>query len=281
MFPSLRVNTRKTILKLLRLLHIDPAWIQQTLYGFEKTFDECQLVERYFLKTNRADGVLVDVGVAWGGVSLPFLKQGWQVFGFEPDVSATKKLRLSELIAYDRFVFENLAVSDVSGQVLQFYQSGESEGISSLHSFREHKRSHEVATVSLNDYFLEKNIQQVQFLKIDVEGHERWVLEGLDTSIIKPEIIVMEFDEGKTGNLGYDHTWLGDWLIHAGYSVFQCEWKPIERYGVRHTFLQIRQYPAALLNPQGWGNFIGVEQSQHAAFLAHIQQSVPAKFLTL
>ena len=70
-------------------------------------------------------------------------------------------------------------------------------------------------------------------MKIDVEGFERNVLDGYDWAV-RPDLIVLEFEDSKTVPLGYSWKDLADGLIDRGYQVLVSEWFPIERYGGSH-----------------------------------------------
>ncbi len=60
------------------------------------------------------------------------------------------------------------------------------------------KDSYEIKVTTLSNYFEKEEVKRVDILKVDVEGHEIEVLEGLSLALergIKPEIIQLEFHE--------------------------------------------------------------------------------------
>ena len=107
----------------------------------------------------------------------------------------------------------------------------------------------------MRDYLAEHGVETVDFLKIDVEGFERHVLDGYDW-LIKPEVIVLEFEDSKTVPLGYTWRDLADTLVARDYQVLVSEWFPGQRYGGSHRWRRFARYPTELEDPSAWGNLI-------------------------
>ena len=59
---------KKQIKTILTSLGLPPSKIRRTLFGFQRYFDENELVSDFLLK-KLDNGVAIDVGVAWGSVS--------------------------------------------------------------------------------------------------------------------------------------------------------------------------------------------------------------------
>lgn len=249
---------KKILKRILVLLNINPEKVKQLFFGFESYFDESALIIEFFAKQSKI-GVAIDVGVAMGSVSRPLLDNGWLVFGFEPDQDNRKVVAIKQLLKYPNFKCSSQAVSNKSGEKLDFYTSDESMGISSLHNFKNHKLSHQVTTVTLADFLAEQALEKINFLKIDTEGHDLFVLQGFPFEQHLPEVIVIEFDDFKTKPLGYDYKDIGDLLIDKGYCVYLSEWHPIKQYGTRHKFRRLVRYPNTLINSKDWGNFIAIK----------------------
>lgn len=130
-----------------------------------------------------------------------------------------------------------------------------------MHSFKSHSPSHSVTTITLDDYIADKKISDVDFLKIDTEGHDIFVIKGLSFRKTAPKIILAEFDDYKTIPLEYTYRDLGNLLLEEGYDVWLFEWYPIEKYGVKHKFRHFSKFPALLKNEKAWGNFIAIHPS--------------------
>lgn len=211
---------------------------------------------------DRTKGTMIDVGAHVGGSLLPFLYLGWNVYAFEPDASNRQKLEHAG--RFEKLVVHDWAVSDYDAQDVPFFSSVESTGISSLSSFREtHIESGRVTIVSLRTFLAKNpNIDQVDFLKIDAEGHDLMVLKGFPFDRMKPEVILCEFEDNKTVPLGYTHRDMADFLIKQGYNVYCSEWDPITQYGVEHAWRSLRRWPCELADKNGWGNFIAIRNDK-------------------
>ncbi|OGV46870.1 MAG: hypothetical protein A2X46_15945 [Lentisphaerae bacterium GWF2_57_35] len=217
--------------------------------------DETRIAYEY-LSATRTKGVMLDVGAHIGGSALPFLANGWRVCAFEPNDENREKLtRLAE--QYPLLSVDPRAVSDKSGQKAPFYASHVSTGIGSLSPFHSsHALSSHVDTVTLVDFCREKQISKVDFLKIDTEGHDFFVLKGFPWDTLQPDIIECEFEDRKTSMLGYSFGEMADFLTTRGYEVLVSEWDPIVEYGGNHQWHAFKAWPCTLEKAESWGNLL-------------------------
>lgn len=214
----------------------------------------------------RRAGVLFEVGSHQGDDTfLNFARRGWEIHAFEPD--PTNRARLIERVAgMSNVTVVPVAVSNEAGK-MQLFTSEESTGISSLAPFTDgHRPSVEVDVIPLRSYIAEHSVSHIDFLKIDVEGFERFVLEGFPWEKIRPTVILLEFEDRKTVPLGYRWSDLADLLQDHGYAVLVSEWAPITKYGTHHRWLRFGRYPDISVDEQGWGNLLAVSQDQIARF---------------
>lgn len=222
------------------------------------TFDEVDAIFAFFKGAN--PGVMVDVGAHYGGSLLPFLSMKWKILAFEPDPENRKILKQN--VGNSKITLHKCAVSDHEAMNVPFYASDESSGISTLKPFR--KTHEKIATVNIKtlaSIFAEETITAVDFLKIDTEGHDLFVLKGVPWKKIKPKVILCEFEDSKTKQLGYSYHELGEFLIRQGYRVFLSEWSAIVEYGVNHKWIGWREFPCKLTDENGWGNFVAFRTS--------------------
>lgn len=238
-----------------------------TLTRKKPYFSEAEIIIDYFYAYQRK-GLMIDVGVHFGESCVPYSELGWSIIGFEPDPYNQKKIPVIQgLKLYQE------AVSNKDGEVLTFYASNESSGISSLSSFHaSHRPVAQVKTISLRAVVEKEGIQKVDFLKIDIEGHDLFALKGFPFEKCTPEIILCEFEDYKTVPLGYTYKDLGDFLLEKGYVVYLSEWYPIVRYGSQHQWRNIRLYPTKLEDARGWGNYIAVKESEKDRFAKILHQ---------
>jgi FkbM family methyltransferase len=218
---------------------------------------EIDLIIKYLDLLGKNNGVLIDVGAHSGQFMDSFLTDDWVINAFEPDPDPDKVKELTLLSELDNVFYFKKACSNKSGEILPFYASTESSGISSLHAFHPtHKMIAEVETITLSEFIQSENIETVRVLKIDTEGHDLFVLQGFPWEILKPSIIFCEFEDRKTLDLGYDFKIFGNYLLSKGYRVFVSEWYPVVKYGGNHSWRKIHSYPCELEDPEATGNFI-------------------------
>ena len=76
----------------------------------------------------------------------------------------------------------------------------------------------EVQTITLDGFISEKCIKRLDFIKIDVEGHERWVIEGGQQTLktLKPSLVLEVGAEKKKE----DREKIADQLRTLGYEIF-------------------------------------------------------------
>lgn len=228
------------------------------------------------LTGNGMTGVLIDVGAHHGTSLLPFLGHGWTVYAFEPDES-NRAVLLRQLDGHpyrDRVTLDIRCVGERSQSDLPFYRSRESTGISGLSAFHvSHQQAQTVNLVSLTDYFRNRDLAPVDFLKIDTEGHDLFVLRGYPWHRAKPRVIECEFEDAKTEALGYRFGEMADFLVAKGYQVYVSEWHPIVRYGIRHQWHRLVRYPCRLSDPKSWGNLLAFRDAGDEAALVPAVQA--------
>lgn len=227
--------------------------------------NEEEMIGRCFASSQ---GLMVDVGANHGNSADVYLGMGWTVHAFEPDPN--NRAKLAQLWpGLDRLVINPEAVSDRDGMVVPLYASDESTGISSLAAFTAgHRQVAEVSTVTLATYMASAGIGHVNVLKVDVEGYDKFVLDGFPWDRDHPDAILVEFEDFKTVPLGYDVGDLAEVLLREGYAVYVSEWHPVLRYGIRHDWKSLRRYdPAADLSAT-WGNLVGFLEDPAADVLA-------------
>ncbi|MFT3857436.1 MAG: FkbM family methyltransferase [Aquabacterium sp.] len=207
-------------------------------------------------------GVMIDVGAHYGSTSSPFCEAGWQVYAFEPD--SQNRAHLTQKIGHFRNIkIDNRALSNEEKESVTFYRSEQSTGISGLSAFHiSHVAADTVAVTTLAQIVREHGIRTIDFLKIDTEGFDKFVLEGLPWDTHTPTTVVAEFEDAKTKPLGYDFDDFARFLTSRGYQVLVSEWEPIVAYGRTHTWADFKIYPCQLNSERAWGNFIATKDPQ-------------------
>lgn len=163
---------------------------------------------RYLRNTGRARFVLLDVGANVGaytrllldGASL--LEAEVEVHAFEPARDSFESLRRG-LSADRRVILNRKAASNVSGTAPIFSDVSQSP-LASLHRRDLVAQglalpgAETVETIRLEDYLRSRAIVHVDFLKLDVEGHERAAVEGLGSYLSAERMDFVQFEYGGT-----------------------------------------------------------------------------------
>ena len=212
------------------------------------------------IESDKNWGIMVDVGAHVGSALPPFLEKGWKIFAFEPD-EKNREILEKRYGNQPNVIIDKRAVSDRPAEKVPFYTSKESTGISSLAFFHgTHEKAGDVSVTTLGKFCEEHKIGHIDFLLVDAEGYDLFVLKGLDWSKIKPDIVVCEFEDRKTNTLGYNFHDMATFLQDRGYEVLVSEWHPILRYGIAHDWRRLAKYPCVLDSPNAWGNLIAFRE---------------------
>ena len=223
--------------------------------------DETKLIFN-IIKDKFYNGYMIDVGSFDGGTCKKFVLLNWNVVAFEPNPERYQHIEYYLENNPDKnkyLTLEKKCVNDKEEDNLKFYLSDVSKGISSLTNFHNsHKRaSFNVSSVRLDNYMKSKNINHVNFLKIDTEGHDYFVLQSYPWDLDKPDVIECEFEDLKSEvKLKYIWKDMAEYLSKLGYKIIVSEWYPIVRYGTRHKWRGLKNYPCELHDKNAWGNFI-------------------------
>lgn len=174
--------------------------------------------------------VAVDVGANRGLYTYVLSSFCKQVVAFEPQPWCYSKIAAS---ANPKIVAHNVGLSDKAG-TLNLHVPHDNKGryYDGLASFRELPNSKKIQVpVSLLDDY---SLSEVDFIKIDVEGHEFEVITGAEKTILRNKpILLIEIEQrhitrpineifGKVSSLGYDGFYLQDGEL-ISIDNFSCE----------------------------------------------------------
>ena len=195
---------------------------------FEKK--ELELCKKYI----RNDSVVLDVGANIGLHSIYFSKlaSAGMVYSFEPSRHTYRQL-LKNISGIDNILPLNFAVSD-STQIADFYVADD-DAYSSLKDTKRKsiRRKQKVFCYETDEFLKTFKIEWIDFIKIDVEGLEQKVLEGLQEVIgISNPVIFCEIYHGENSNADPDET--VKFLIEKGYKAFVLQGDCVVEYS-RHN----------------------------------------------
>lgn len=149
------------------------------------------------------NGFYIDVGANHpkvDSVTKAFYEQGWQGINVEPE------LELFELLQADRprDINLNMAISATVSSI-DFYVSAvrgwsttDKDSSKNLHDKDLLSEVRSVPAITLDELCNKNNVQEVHFLKVDVEGAEKDVLESFSFVDVRPWICVIEATKPTT-----------------------------------------------------------------------------------
>ncbi len=225
-------------------------------------YDEDRLLGEIF--GDRVAGYCAEIGAydgVTGSATYRFEKQGWQCLLVEPIPSLIDEIRKRRACAV-----VNCAVSDREGTAT-LYVAENVEQMSTLNPARGHLEWVEhaggvikeitVPTATLDSLLADAGFPELQFITIDVEGHEMPVLEGFSLELYRPRVVILE-DNSVNGNRrvarymaehGYVHfrrTGVNEWYAHESdvELVRPDEVRRFHRYTGRERWRRRRRYVA-------------------------------------
>jgi FkbM family methyltransferase len=158
--------------------------------------------------SGRATHVLLDVGANVGAYTRMLLGDAARLPGtvevhvFEP-AQASFDVLAREFSADARVVLNQKAASNVNGTA-RIHSDAPRSPLASLH-LRDLSGlgitlagTETVETIRLDDYLKSRSIDHVDFIKLDVEGHESRALEGLGSCLSVDRVDFIQFEYGGT-----------------------------------------------------------------------------------
>lgn len=135
--------------------------------------------------------VVCDLGGGIGEFTCLALKRGCEVHSFEPSIRNYKYLQLVRDITEidDKLHLVKSAVTERTASE-EFYSGGTTLGYDGFRRVEDLVESYDVDTISLDEYVQENGIARVDFIKANIEGSERRMLEGARETIryFKPKL---------------------------------------------------------------------------------------------
>ena len=201
-----------------------------TAATFHGQFGEDRILAEIF--GDRTDGYCVEVGAhdgLTGSASYYFEKMGWHCLLIEPIPDCVEAIR-----RHRTCMIVNCAASSRDGHAT-FVVAEHVEPLSTLEPTPDHldwirraggePKEITVRIATLDNLIASAGFPEIQFLTIDVEGHELSVLEGLTLELHKPRIVIIE-DNSVNGNMGvvrhmtergylqFRRTGVNEWYAH-------------------------------------------------------------------
>lgn len=168
------------------------------------------------------DGVAIDIGAHYGIYSLLAAKRARKVYAFEPvpENYEVLKRNIHDNQLSDKIVPINKAVSDTEG-VVEFNVTWASDSA----GFYEHPNAEVIRKIRVETNAIDielKGTKDISFIKIDTEGHEIHVLNGLRDTLRqnKSATMLIEFNPECLANAGSSSGKLIEAILELGYDIF-------------------------------------------------------------
>ena len=144
-------------------------------------------------------GFYVDIGCnhpVYNNNTFLFYKRGWRGLNIDLDKSSIDLFNIFR--KGDLNIHAALSSSNNTQKVYEFHKKSPLNTlVKKVANYQkaEVKNIYEINTITLNEIINDKGLQnnKINFLTIDVEGHEVEVLKGLNIDIYRPDVIVVEY----------------------------------------------------------------------------------------
>jgi FkbM family methyltransferase len=196
-----------------------------------------------------AGDTCIDIGSHKGYFTLQMAKivgEMGTVHAFDPDPNAFQILTTNvQLNKLSNVRMNNTALADKRGKC-EFYLNnylGHSSRFPNKYASPNIARSIQVETLPLDDYIndlkLDRN-QKLSLIKIDAEGSEHLILEGMRTTVreFKP-VLHMEINFLSLDEAAVDKKYFNDFFKTNNYSVFQIDFYRDKKLRINYTFTRL------------------------------------------
>jgi len=196
-------------------------WIEQYVYltgGYEPT-------TTWIISALIGPGDNVaDVGAHCGFFTLLASRKvgmAGKVIAFEPVPSVRSRLEANiQLNLIDNVVVQDIALSNVTGTETMYEGPEANKGLSSIRPIDRYSATMTVPTAAFDSLPVSK--EHFKLIKIDVEGAEQLVLEGMHYCLQRdhPHLIV-EITDTFLQNFGHSVSSLSQWLLNLDYTMYE------------------------------------------------------------
>ena len=168
---------------------------------------------------------LLDCGSNYGFYSfyLASLSVGNQVLAFEasPKTLASFKANL-DLNNFKNINFRNVAISEISGKFVSFYESHNDWESSATHNKFKNTKIVTIETTTIDQELLNKDLNNFAvIIKLDIEGNEFNAIQGGKDTILKYEpLITIELSRYNFNNQNYNFDYFRKFLDDSKYKIY-------------------------------------------------------------
>lgn len=188
--------------------------------------------------------IFFDIGANVGLFSLIAAKRVHLVYSFEPTPKVYERLKENIKLNNFKNIFpHNLALSNKNGVSSLHLEEDPSldawNKLISNHVINQSNKMIDVKTISLDDFLRDQDIklEETIFIKIDVEGWEKYVLEGAENLLKKGNpIFLIEFNDENFNQNNYDGKFLIEYLESFGFQFYELNNKGISIHNTKQVY---------------------------------------------
>jgi FkbM family methyltransferase len=175
---------------------------------------------------------LLDCGSNYGFYSfyVASLSLGYQVLSFEasPETFNSFKANL-ELNNFRNIDYRNLAISEVAGKFISFYESYNDWESSATHNKFKNNKIVNIETTTIDQELSKKDLSNfVVIIKLDIEGNEFNAIQGSKDTILKYEpLITIELSIYNFNNQNYNFNFFRKFLNDFKYKIYDDKLVPL------------------------------------------------------
>lgn len=189
-------------------------------------FKEIARTELYNLI--KRDDVIFDVGANIGGTTLNFAKlagTNGRVYSFEPDPINYKSIQKNlSLNNFNNIVLNKIGLGNKSGDFKIYTVDEKNKGMNRILENSKNENGEYVKVITIDEFVRGNKIDNINLIKIDVEGFEFNVLKGAEMVLndFHP-ILFVELDNQNLIEQETSAVELIAYLLSFGYEIFHAE----------------------------------------------------------
>jgi len=175
---------------------------------------------------------LLDCGSNYGFYSfyVASLNLNNQSLAFEASPKTFNSFKANlELNNFRNIDYKNLAISEVSGKFISFYESHNDWESSATHNKFKNNKIVNIETTTIDQELSKKDLSNfVVIIKLDIEGNEFNVIQGGKDTISKYEpLITIELSIYNFNNQNYNFNFFRNFLNDSKYKIYDDELVPL------------------------------------------------------
>lgn len=224
--------------------------------------------EKYFksnyikpLILNSSNFILFDVGSFQGDYikDLNKLSKNLEIFCFEPDILSFTNLKNKYSGTKGINIYNTAISSSIRESKLYSYNSMDNRSHSSMNKnvfsnyFKKNYVANTVHTTTIDEFCKLNNVNNIDLLKIDVEGHELEVLKGANEMISKNKISKIQFEFTQLNveqRIFFKDFW--DFLKQYDYTIYRL---------LPKSMLEIKKYDPQICELFCFQNYIAINKT--------------------